>query len=292
MTVSTQGSRSIYTANGVTTTFNFPYHLKAKSDLKVYLNGTLKTLDTDYTIAGTAPFASGVNVVFGAAPADTTTVKLSRITPVTQSVDLTNSGSFNQEGIEDVLDDAVLKSQESYGAAEDAYDDASTTLAASVAADLATIAADKATVAADKATVAADKATVAADKATVAGYKSDTLGYKNEAATSAAAAATSAAEASAIAAGSFYLFTSVSGTIAGIDKGFYKFSATGGVNLPSPSLGVWVSVLIASNSATITFNRNGSEQINFISDSRSISEAGRYTAYCVDGTNWLIVQGD
>lgn len=78
MTVSSTANRVSYSANGVTTSFSFPYYFLLQSDLIVtgidnLGNVTTYVLNTDYTVAGTpaanGTYPNGGSVVFGTAPA-------------------------------------------------------------------------------------------------------------------------------------------------------------------------------------------------------------------------------
>ena len=278
MVVNTQGSRASYIGNGVTTTFSFPNYIKLKSEIKVYVDDVLQTLNTHYTIAGTEPLVSGANIVFTTAPANGLTVKIKRETGLTQSLNLTNSGSFNQEGIEDVLDDLVLKTQDAFGLIQDAQE----IVGALSAAESAALAAASATTA----TAAATTATTQAGIAT--GAASSASGSASNASSSAASAAASAASASAIAAGSLYAYTKVSGTITAIDGGGYEFNATGTINLPTPTSGYTVRAILASlSTASLTFVPTVGASINGINDSRIVNENGIFFLIA-DGTGWTL----
>lgn len=109
MTVTAQNNRISYTGNGVTTSFSFPYYFIAATDMKVYVAGVLKTLTTDYTISGTAPYTGGANIVFGAAPANLASIVLLADPAITQGVDLVDNDNFPVEAsVETPLDRLTL----------------------------------------------------------------------------------------------------------------------------------------------------------------------------------------
>lgn len=94
-----------YTGNGVTTSFSFPYYVIAAADLKVYKNGTLQTITTDYTLSGSAPYTSGTNVQFVSAPANADSIVIIRDPAITQPVDLVDNDPFDpDDSIETPLD--------------------------------------------------------------------------------------------------------------------------------------------------------------------------------------------
>lgn len=105
MTVSTTTNKSTATGNGVTTLFGFPIPFIAASDLQVYISGILKTLTTDYTISGSAPYTSGANVTFLTAPANGAVVLIVRVRPYTQTLDLVANDPLPADSVEQLLGD-------------------------------------------------------------------------------------------------------------------------------------------------------------------------------------------
>ncbi len=112
MTVSTTVSKNAATGNGVTTLFAFPYPFIAATDLQVYVNGVLKTLTTDYTISGSAPYPSGANVTFLVAPANGTSIVIKRVRPFTQTLDLVENDPLPAEPVEQDFDHLVMLAQQ------------------------------------------------------------------------------------------------------------------------------------------------------------------------------------
>ncbi len=109
MTLTTTTSRISHAADGVSTTFAFPFKIWAVSNIKVYLRNdttladTLLTPTSDYAIDIVAYPNTG-NVVFTSAPASGQTVVIVRDMPLTQELDLIASGSFAAENVEVQLD--------------------------------------------------------------------------------------------------------------------------------------------------------------------------------------------
>lgn len=111
MTVTSIVNRWSYTADGITTSFTFDNLIFADADLKVYVESTLKTLGTDYTVAG-AGSPSGGMVNFVAAPASGEVIAIVREVPFTQTLDLAPLGSFPAEELEKALDRTVILSHQ------------------------------------------------------------------------------------------------------------------------------------------------------------------------------------
>ncbi len=117
MTISSTTNRRAYTGNGVTRAFSFPYFLIAKADLKVYLAGVLKTLETHYTITGNptaGPWPDGVTVTFPAPadpPANGASIVIIRDPSITQGTDLTENDSLPVETVERTLDRGIMIAQ-------------------------------------------------------------------------------------------------------------------------------------------------------------------------------------
>lgn len=112
MTVSTTTSKIAYTGNGVTTLYAFPYPFIAASDIQVYVGGVLKALTTDYTISGSAPYPAGANITFVAAPANLTSIVLTRVRPFTQTLDLVPNDPLPADDVERDFDHVVMLAQQ------------------------------------------------------------------------------------------------------------------------------------------------------------------------------------
>jgi hypothetical protein len=111
MTVSTTTRKKSYTANGSTTVFAYDFRIFSDSDLKVYVDGTLKTLTTDFSVSG-AGESSGGNVTFGSAPADTLSVVILRELPRTQATDYVDNSALSATSLEDTADKNLMLIQE------------------------------------------------------------------------------------------------------------------------------------------------------------------------------------
>lgn len=178
MTVSTTNNRTAYTGNGTTTVFAFPYKFLEKTDLVVYVDGVIKTLNVDYTVGTPSDF--GANVTFSSAPASSASVVIFADPNLLQSSDLPSTGPFPSSTVEQMVDKVTLQVQRLRDLANRAFrlSDADISGASSV---LPTPSPRKALIWAldglslinstydpDAASVAADTAVAAATQATVA----------------------------------------------------------------------------------------------------------------------------
>lgn len=111
MTVSSTDNRWSYTGNGASVAFAYTNRIFAETDLKVYVNGALKTLGSDYTVSGVDGVGGG-NVVFVAAPATAAKIAIVRDVPATQALDLAALGSFPAEENEKALDRLTILVQQ------------------------------------------------------------------------------------------------------------------------------------------------------------------------------------
>lgn len=102
MTVSVQTNRDEFTGNGVTTAFATTFEFQTGTDLKVYLDGVLKTITTHYTVSGGA--GSTGTVTFLVAPGNGLEVVIYDDPPVTQGTDYTPNDAFPAESHELALD--------------------------------------------------------------------------------------------------------------------------------------------------------------------------------------------
>lgn len=108
----TSGTNTItYDGDGSTTEFSFPYLFYDEDHLVVTVDGTTKTITTDYTVSGEGESAGGT-VTFLSAPADDTDIVIQRVVPYTQGTDFTNYDGYPAEVVEKALDlSAMMASQ-------------------------------------------------------------------------------------------------------------------------------------------------------------------------------------
>jgi len=109
MTVSVLRNQVQYTGNNSTTQFtvNFPY--TEKSQIKVYLDGTLQTITTHYTL--TDPDSTGT-VTFVTAPGTGVVVSFIRETDFLQTVDYANNDILDAETLEAAFDKLTMMCQQ------------------------------------------------------------------------------------------------------------------------------------------------------------------------------------
>lgn len=103
MTVSSETARVQYDGNDVTVEFAIPFYFFADGDIAVYLDDTLKTLTTHYTVADEGE-PSGGTLTMLAAPATGETLTILRDVALTQGTDYVENSSFPADSHEDALD--------------------------------------------------------------------------------------------------------------------------------------------------------------------------------------------
>ena len=108
MTVSSANNKDQYTANGVNTAFTYTFKIFDQDDISVYVDSTLKTITTDYTVSGVGNNAGGT-VTFLVAPANGTTVTLVLDEPFTQEIDYVDGDDFPASAHEEGLDRSVMR---------------------------------------------------------------------------------------------------------------------------------------------------------------------------------------
>lgn len=116
MTVATQNSENIYTANGSTTVFPFTFPTLLASDIVVDLISptgliTRRAQTTNYTVQN-AGFEAGGSITMLVAPPNLTRVRIRRILPYTQPTDYKNQGSFYPATHERSFDRATMQIQQ------------------------------------------------------------------------------------------------------------------------------------------------------------------------------------
>ena len=116
MTITTTTSTRSFSGDASTTVFAYNYKILDDDEIQVIIRAatgaeTVKGKGTHYTVSGVG-VASGGNITFGTAPANTETVVLRRSTPQTQSVDLVENDPFTAETVEGAFDRSVILAQE------------------------------------------------------------------------------------------------------------------------------------------------------------------------------------
>lgn len=106
-------ARSEHLGNAVTTEFPYTFPIAAASELRVYVDGAIKTLTVDYAVTGVGA-AGGGTVVFTVAPpapavAGVPNVILYRETPRTNTHDLPSTGAFDPDEVERLSIDRLIK---------------------------------------------------------------------------------------------------------------------------------------------------------------------------------------
>lgn len=103
MTVSVQTPFNSSTGNGVTTVFPYTFKVISANDLKVTVNGVLKTNGTDYTVSGIGSDGGG-NVTFTVAPASGAVVVRYSDTVIKRDTDYQANGDFKEAVVDDDFD--------------------------------------------------------------------------------------------------------------------------------------------------------------------------------------------
>ena len=116
MTVASSTARVSYSGNGSTKTFAVNFYFLEESHLQVIIRAadgteTVKTLTTDYTVAGEGNPAGG-SITFLSAPANGETVVIVRNLPLTQQTDYLANDPFPAESHEEALDKLTMLVQQ------------------------------------------------------------------------------------------------------------------------------------------------------------------------------------
>src|SRR6266850_3178375 len=113
MTVASATSRIEYSTSNGLLTYAYPFAIYADTDLRVYLDTTLLTLTTQYTVTG-AGDAGGGNVVLATNPGASHLLAIERVLPITQGHDYVENDRFSAESHETALDRQTMISQQLY----------------------------------------------------------------------------------------------------------------------------------------------------------------------------------
>lgn len=111
MTVAVQTPYAQATGNGAATNFPFQFLVLAKTDLSVYVDGVLKVVDVDYTVAGLG-VTSGGSITFFVAPANLLKVVQVRTMARSRVVDYQQFGDFQTLIVNPDFDRPILLVQD------------------------------------------------------------------------------------------------------------------------------------------------------------------------------------
>ena len=104
-------ARVQYTATSGQTVFVVPFEFFENADLKVYRNGTLQTITTQYTVTG-AGVTGGGNVTFVSGVTLNDVITIVRDIPIKRVTDFPLSGPFNIDALNLQLDQLTAVSQQ------------------------------------------------------------------------------------------------------------------------------------------------------------------------------------
>jgi len=100
-----------YTGDGIQTVFTYPFPVFSVNDLEVYIDSSLKILNTDYSVTG-AGQSMGGSITMIAAPAPATQVTLRRNITIQRTSDFQQSGVLRAQILNDELDQLTAEVQQ------------------------------------------------------------------------------------------------------------------------------------------------------------------------------------
>lgn len=296
--------RILYTADGATTTFTYPFPIFNDADLAVYVDGAKQTLITHYAVAGAGDSAGGT-VTFVTAPANGDAVALVRELTIERLSDFQSSGEFRAKVINDELDfqtASLQQLEDGVGRALrlqkfDAAGDLELPLKADRAGKVLAFDANGNVIVSTEDIAEIEGAATYAANAGVSASAAGVAQSAAEAAQSAAEAAQAVAEAAAL---GFAAVSSVTGavspTIVDDNRTYYLADSSGGaVTITLPEIGsdegAFFVVQGVDDTNGISVVRSGTDTING-GTSLSISDNQVVWFIADDNTpdNWIAVQ--
>jgi hypothetical protein len=112
VTVSAQTTFNSYTANGVSTVFPYQFKILAAADLQVYVAGSIKTLNIDYSVSGVGIDVGGSVTFLLGAPAAAAAVSIIRAMTVKRTTDYQQLGDFLTPVVNPDFDNPILLIQD------------------------------------------------------------------------------------------------------------------------------------------------------------------------------------
>ena len=98
-----------YVADGILTTFEFPFAVFDAEDLKVYIGSELQ--ENNYTVSGVGE-SEGGSITFTAAPADEAVVTIVRYMSIERTSDFQEGGALRASVLNDELDYQIACQQQ------------------------------------------------------------------------------------------------------------------------------------------------------------------------------------
>ena len=111
MTITNLVTRNDYVASAGQTIFSYTFKLLSNAHVKVYVNGVLKTLTTDYSVGGVGNDAGG-NITFVSGLTLNDVVALVRLVPLTQESDYVTNDIMSSDMLENNFDKLTMAQQE------------------------------------------------------------------------------------------------------------------------------------------------------------------------------------
>ena len=122
MTVSSETSKVVYVGNGATTQFAYTFPILVAAHLIVERADSvthvvnLTYTQNDYTVTGLGNATGGIVTLTAAVLSSAYEIKIRRLVPYTQELDLLNQGGFFPDQIEGQLDKIVMQIQQLHAA--------------------------------------------------------------------------------------------------------------------------------------------------------------------------------
>lgn len=106
MTISTTETRADYTASASQTLFTVPFEFYDNTDLDVYIDGTLQTLSTHYTVSGGSGSTGTITLVTPATGGEAVAIVLDL--PYSRTIEYQDRGDFFADTVNEDLNKAIL----------------------------------------------------------------------------------------------------------------------------------------------------------------------------------------
>ena len=119
--INAQDRRIQYTGNGSAGPFSFSFQVNATSEIKVYVDTTVKTLTTHYTVSLSSDGSGSISFTTGNHPTNSQTITIMSNIPISRTSQFTTGGSLTASGLETEFNNQFMHHQQADQRLDRAY---------------------------------------------------------------------------------------------------------------------------------------------------------------------------
>ena len=110
--INAQDRRVQYTGNGTAGPFSFSFQVNATSEIKVYVDTTVKTLTTHYTVSLSSDGSGTISFTTGNHPTNSQTITIMSNIPISRTSQFTTGGTLTADALETEFNNQFMHHQQ------------------------------------------------------------------------------------------------------------------------------------------------------------------------------------